>query len=100
MDQAEGGEYDLSETDYANEAGGRNEPLGAGSKSSGVDPAICPICGKDNRCGNLKGMPKGTCWCFGTKFPEEIFKLIPEDRRGLACICQACVEAYREKQVR
>ncbi|WP_258171222.1 cysteine-rich CWC family protein [Paenibacillus sp. R14(2021)] len=90
----------MSDTEEANKVERRNERMRKDAKPSAVDPALCPICGKDNRCGNLKGMPQGTCWCFSTTFSEEIFNLIPDDRRGLACICQACVEESREKQKR
>jgi len=47
---------------------------------------ICPICGKDNHCGSLAGKPHGECWCNSVVFPEEIFDLVPDNKKGKACI--------------
>ncbi|RKP46717.1 hypothetical protein D7Z26_24220 [Cohnella endophytica] len=51
----------------------------------------CPLCGRDNDCGNLAGLPQGACWCSKAEFPEDIFKRIPADRLNKSCICQACL---------
>ncbi len=52
----------------------------------------CPLCGEDNRCGNVAGLPQGECWCNKFEFPGEIFKAIPEEKLNKACICKECVE--------
>ncbi|QJD88177.1 cysteine-rich CWC family protein [Cohnella herbarum] len=59
-----------------------------------MDPSLCPLCGESNGCGNLIGMPQGTCWCSSATFPPEIFKSIPDEKRRKACICKACVEKF------
>lgn len=51
---------------------------------------ICPICGKNNNCKH----GQGECWCGTVKFPKEIFDLIPEDKKGKACICKSCLEEF------
>jgi hypothetical protein len=55
-----------------------------------VNPKRCPICNKNNQCGNELG--KSTCWCSAESFPEEIFTLLPEDKLHKACICKVCLE--------
>ncbi|XEC94196.1 cysteine-rich CWC family protein [Paenibacillus tarimensis] len=52
----------------------------------------CPICKKDNQCGNIAGHP--TCWCSKARFPEAIFELVPPDQRGKACICKDCLDRF------
>ncbi len=50
----------------------------------------CPLCGKDNLCKH----GESTCWCTRTVVPKHVIDLVPEDKKGKACICQACVEKY------
>lgn len=61
-----------------------------------VNPGNCPICGNDNRCGNIAGKAHGACWCSKAFFPEEIFALVPPDQRRKACICQSCLEKFKK----
>ncbi|MFC4075837.1 cysteine-rich CWC family protein [Salinithrix halophila] len=58
--------------------------------------AFCPICGKDNDCGNLAGKPRGTCWCDKEVFPPEILERVSSEQRK-ACICQGCVKRYKKE---
>ncbi|WP_264849469.1 cysteine-rich CWC family protein [Clostridium omnivorum] len=51
---------------------------------------ICPICGKDNNCQH----GQGGCWCDNIKVPKQVLDLVPEDKKGKACICKACIEKY------
>jgi hypothetical protein len=37
------------------------------------------------------------CWCMTAKIPKEILELVPQHLKGKHCICQNCVEKYREK---
>lgn len=57
----------------------------------------CSICGKDNKC--VAGTKDSfTCWCSKAGgFPEGIFKLVPEELRGKRCICENCLNEYREE---
>ncbi|GMK37223.1 hypothetical protein PCCS19_02760 [Paenibacillus sp. CCS19] len=56
--------------------------------------AQCPICGGNNQCGSVSG--NETCWCMKEKFPQEIFRLVPEDQIDKACICEACLAKFKE----
>lgn len=60
---------------------------------------ICPLCGKNNACSNAAVTNnKQACWCANPelKFPKALLNKLPEEARGKACICQACVEAYHK----
>ncbi|MGO4889208.1 cysteine-rich CWC family protein [Anaerobacillus sp. MEB173] len=61
-----------------------------------TNPKKCPLCNKDNDCGNERG--EATCWCSTAFFPEGIFKLVPEKKRNKACICKECLEKYQDKK--
>ncbi|EQB86736.1 hypothetical protein J2Z44_000317 [Clostridium punense] len=52
---------------------------------------ICPICGKDNNCqhGNKD------CWCNTIVVPKHVIDMVPEDKKGKACICRDCIEKYK-----
>lgn len=50
---------------------------------------ICPLCGQDNNCQH-----NADCWCVGVEIPNYIIEMIPEDKRGKACICKSCVEKH------
>ncbi|MFA5522980.1 MAG: cysteine-rich CWC family protein [Tissierellales bacterium] len=52
---------------------------------------ICPLCGQDNNCQH--GL--GKCWCETVIFPKHILNMIPEDKKGKACICKLCLEKYQ-----
>lgn len=52
----------------------------------------CPICGQDNNCRH-----DAECWCHKETFPKHVFNLIPEEKKGKACICKACLEKYRQQ---
>lgn len=62
------------------------------------DPSRCPLCGGDNRCAmeieRETGVPQGPCWCVDTAFPSGLLDRLPQEARGLACICAACVARF------
>lgn len=66
-------------------------PLGpsCANAATGLEPARCPLCGRENECGAVKGTSK--CWCFyvGT-IPEEVLERVPLAARGEICICETC----------
>jgi len=58
-----------------------------------TSPDLCPICHKDNRCGNLSDCGSSTnCWCRSPeiKFSDKLLNQIPNDEKNKACICKAC----------
>lgn len=50
----------------------------------------CPICGQDNGC-----MLSKDCWCYSVKVPRALLDTLPEDKKGVACICKSCVDKYK-----
>ncbi|GHH98721.1 cysteine-rich CWC family protein [Neobacillus kokaensis] len=55
----------------------------------------CPICGEKNKC--MSGaVEHGNCWCDAEVFPNEIFKLVPEESRRKHCICQNCLTKFKD----
>lgn len=52
---------------------------------------ICPLCGKDNNCQHGPD-----CWCHAVEFPKHILDLIPDDKKGKACICKSCLEKHQK----
>ncbi|WP_077367102.1 cysteine-rich CWC family protein [Anaerosalibacter sp. Marseille-P3206] len=51
---------------------------------------ICPICGKGNNCQH----GSKDCWCKHIEIPKYVLEMVPEDKRGKACICKSCIEKY------
>lgn len=52
---------------------------------------ICPLCGQDNNCQHDK-----ECWCQKVTIPNYIIEMIPEDKKGKACVCKACLDRYKK----
>lgn len=66
-----------------------------------VDPSRCPLCGEVNVCAQVvtENSERGqNCWCMQEKVPPALLEKLPESHRNLACVCQACVAAYRVEQ--
>lgn len=55
-----------------------------------IDQTKCPICGNDNNCKHNK-----ECWCHNVTIPNGLLDMIPEDKKGKACICKSCIDKYR-----
>ena len=53
-----------------------------------VDPSHCPSCGRPNECQAALG--KDTCWCFEITIDPARLAAIPDEAKGVACLCQAC----------
>jgi hypothetical protein len=61
--------------------------------TSEIDQSLCPICGEPNACGNLIcSGNKQDCWCSNPaqSFKQELLQQVPVEKKGKACICQAC----------
>lgn len=56
-----------------------------------VDKKTCPLCGQDNNCQH----GQENCWCVTVKFPQHVIDMIPEDKKGKACVCKSCLEKYQ-----
>jgi len=57
-----------------------------------IEGTRCPLCGKDNKCGNVAGLPHGACWCSQKKFPPHLLERIPNEQRNRSCICESCLK--------
>lgn len=60
-----------------------------------IDANVCPFCKKPNLCGAKSSTP---CWCNTIKVPEELRALVPLEYKMKACICKACIEAFKSNQ--
>ncbi len=62
-----------------------------------IDATRCPLCGGDNRCAmeveHATGQPQPPCWCVSADFPPDLLARLPEQARGLACVCARCAMA-------
>jgi len=66
-------------------------------KEEDINPNLCPLCHKNNNCGNMSSCDSGqNCWCSkqAIQFPETLLKQIPSAAKNKACICQACSLAH------
>ncbi|HHY76988.1 MAG TPA: cysteine-rich CWC family protein [Clostridiales bacterium] len=58
-----------------------------------MDEKICPICGKPNNC----KYDEGNCWCKDVVVPKKVLDMVPDDKKGKACICKSCIEKYSKQ---
>ncbi len=62
----------------------------------GVDPSICPLCGRPNGCAWAVGGRE--CWCETATIPSEVLFRVPKHARGHACVCRECAESAGESE--
>jgi hypothetical protein len=62
-----------------------------------IDRTRCPLCGQPNDCAREKGQNKKDCWCVFETFSADILELVPEDKKGKACICRACLRRFQQR---
>ncbi|MET3395544.1 hypothetical protein ABIC33_006220 [Variovorax sp. 1140] len=59
-----------------------------------IDATRCPLCGEPNRCAmeieRETGQAQPPCWCMQVDFSNAPLTNLPEEMRGLACICLRC----------
>ena len=59
--------------------------------------ASCPVCGLDNACAMIEaGAGDKACWCTTAVFVPALVARIPDDRRGLACVCATCAATWAD----
>jgi hypothetical protein len=68
-----------------------------GGANTAIDASRCPLCGEANRCAaeirRATGEKQPPCWCVAVNFSPELLARVPEEKRGLACICARCAVA-------
>jgi hypothetical protein len=55
----------------------------------------CPLCAGDNDCAIAAGRAAQTCWCMTVDIPAALLETLPEDERGVRCLCSKCVSDRR-----
>lgn len=61
-----------------------------------IDPFTCPLCGKPNHCILQKNGVQEDCWCATETFSAKLLDLVPEEKKGKACICRDCLKKNRQ----
>lgn len=67
-----------------------------GTTNSHLNVARCPLCCEPNKCALAADPDAAECWCDGEEFPDELLAQIPENAIRRTCVCQNCLEKYRE----
>jgi hypothetical protein len=66
------------------------------SDSVRQDASRCPLCGEANRCAmeveRETGEKQPPCWCMtaASGFSPALLARVPQEKRGLACVCARC----------
>ena len=59
-----------------------------------IDPTPCPICKSPNACGieraRITGDHTERCWCFDTVMSEDVLEQVPDEAKGVSCVCAKC----------
>jgi len=61
--------------------------------SDSINPTHCPLCNKNNNCGNLPPDDSSLdCWCNDQtiQFPETLLTKTLSTAKNKVCICKAC----------
>ncbi|MGH7516097.1 MAG: cysteine-rich CWC family protein [Gemmatimonadales bacterium] len=61
--------------------------------SATTDDHTCPLCGQPNGCAMAQGRSVSVCWCTAVRVRREQLEPIPEEHRGVRCLCPACLQA-------
>ena len=62
------------------------------------DATVCPLCKKDNACGNIKNTgAEFRCWCQNSAviFPEDLLEQLHRQGIDKRCVCLSCVEKFK-----
>jgi len=67
---------------------------------SEIDDSFCPLCQQKNSCSVQAAKANAGCWCMNTEVPAELLAKVSAQLQGKSCICLACIEKFREQQVK
>ncbi|NQW83135.1 MAG: cysteine-rich CWC family protein [Alcaligenaceae bacterium] len=66
-----------------------------------IDLALCPICKNPNACAIERARVTGNnaerCWCFDADISEEVLDQVPDEAKGVSCVCGKCAGSYTEQ---
>ncbi|MGL4945890.1 MAG: cysteine-rich CWC family protein, partial [Fusobacteriaceae bacterium] len=62
-----------------------------------MEKGRCPVCGKINGCHMVAGKDHESCWCMKVKFDKDILQYIPEEYRGVSCVCMECTMDFQKR---
>ena len=58
----------------------------------------CPLCGKNNLCGNISPNNNGeACWCMDNSltFSDDLLSQVSNADKNKVCICKACALSHK-----
>jgi len=59
-----------------------------------LTPTQCPLCHRANACAmevaKATGQPVQRCWCVDAVFTPALMAQIPDNAKGVACVCAQC----------
>jgi len=56
-----------------------------------IDESVCPFCKSKNSCMAQASTP---CWCNNVDIPKQLLKLVPDEFKNKACICNDCITSF------
>jgi hypothetical protein len=65
-----------------------------------IDPTLCPICKDPNACeierARITGNHAERCWCFDAVISEDVLDQVPDEAKGVSCVCVKCAGCPQE----
>ena len=66
-----------------------------------IDPTLCPICKDPNACAieraRIAGNHAERCWCFDAVISEDVLDQVPDEAKGVSCVCVKCAGIHQEQ---
>ena len=63
-----------------------------------LTPSQCPLCHEPNACAmevaKATDQPVQRCWCVDAVFTPDLMERIPNNAKGMSCVCLQCVQLY------
>jgi len=63
------------------------------TNNTSSDATHCPLCGGPNLCAMAAGLIDEPCWCSQIDLAPAVLAKVPQDERGVRCICPRCAAA-------
>jgi len=66
-----------------------------------IDLTLCPICKAPNiyaiERARLTGNQSERCWCFSAVISEDLLEQVPDETKGVSCVCVKCAGSHPEQ---